>query len=276
MPTTPRVIVWDLGHTLFERSWLSQIKAIGFWDGFWFFCRHGMSSTEVMRSLMWDVLSLYNGHPLLVESQFLPHDPYGYPLPHLMIEWFIGAKTSEEVLKIVEDCVERFGGFRSSLEKRVVKKVFTWMFTPKAYAESWIPIRKAVDLLKLCADQKDTYGNPLFRFYILSNFDEQTYYYLSSDSDNDVVFENFKQNHIFISGQKHALKPEPRFFMSLLDSAGVDSKDAVLIDDQEENCEAARALGMHAFCVKDKDFERAKEGLQSLGMLPQNNKATEF
>lgn len=269
--TTPQVIVWDLGDTLFQRSWWSQIKAMGLWDGFWFFFRYGRSSSDVMRSLMWDVLNLYKA-PLLVEGKFIPRDPYGNPLPNLMIEWFIGTKTSQEVLAIVKDCIARYEGFKSPLEKRMIEKVFTWMFTPRAYAESWVPVREAVSLLKLFAGQKDAQGNPLFKFYILSNFDQETYYHLSSDSDNSVVFDNFKPEHIFISGQKRTLKPEPRFFFSLLESAGVSPKEVVLIDDQEENCAMARSLGMHAFCVKDGNFENVRRGIERIGMLPDAQK----
>ena len=42
------------------------------------------------------------------------------------------------------------------------------------------------------------------------------------------------------------LKPDPRIFQLVLDRLGVRAEEAVFVDDQPGNCDAAAALGLHA------------------------------
>jgi putative hydrolase of the HAD superfamily len=46
-------------------------------------------------------------------------------------------------------------------------------------------------------------------------------------------------------------KPEPEIYQLTLDRLGVDARAALLVDDVELNCDAARELGMRAVWFRD-------------------------
>jgi putative hydrolase of the HAD superfamily len=62
-------------------------------------------------------------------------------------------------------------------------------------------------------------------------------------------------------------KPEPEIYRLTLDALGVDAAAAVLIDDIEENCRAARELGMRAvwFQSTDQAIEETEVALREAG-----------
>ncbi len=51
---------------------------------------------------------------------------------------------------------------------------------------------------------------------------------------------------VYVSNLLGRAKPEPGFWLSILEAEGIEAKDAVFIDDMEENVRAAAALGMEA------------------------------
>ena len=67
-----------------------------------------------------------------------------------------------------------------------------------------------------------------------------------------------------ISGEEHIIKPEPEIFELLLSRMVISASEAVFIDDNPRNVEAARAVGMHA--VLFKDAGQAKDELRALGV----------
>jgi putative hydrolase of the HAD superfamily len=52
------------------------------------------------------------------------------------------------------------------------------------------------------------------------------------------------------SGFEGVRKPDPRIYEVTLDRLGVAPEATLFLDDTEVNCEAARALGMHAVCFR--------------------------
>ena len=61
---------------------------------------------------------------------------------------------------------------------------------------------------------------------------------------------------------RHLLKPDPAIYRYALDQAQVKPAEALLIDDQPENCAAARKLGMHA--LEFVDARRLEDDLEAL------------
>lgn len=61
---------------------------------------------------------------------------------------------------------------------------------------------------------------------------------------------------IYLSFQMHLVKPSKEIFQATLNCAGLLPGETMLIDDSPENCEAARALGMQAYCVKPNEVWR--------------------
>lgn len=59
-----------------------------------------------------------------------------------------------------------------------------------------------------------------------------------------------------------AVKPQPEIYYSALSKLGVESAEAIFVDDVERYCEGARAVGMKA--VLYNDFDDFKEKLESI------------
>jgi putative hydrolase of the HAD superfamily len=67
---------------------------------------------------------------------------------------------------------------------------------------------------------------------------------------NEYRLDNFKLRSLFdyfiCSGYVHEMKPATGIFETAIDVSGFPARTALLIDDKEENCAAARAAGMKA------------------------------
>jgi putative hydrolase of the HAD superfamily len=72
---------------------------------------------------------------------------------------------------------------------------------------------------------------------------------------NDYRIEKFELGRyfdVFLSSCYLGLrKPDPKLFELALDVLQRDAEEVAFIDDREGNCEAARALGIHAICYHD-------------------------
>lgn len=55
---------------------------------------------------------------------------------------------------------------------------------------------------------------------------------------------------VYLSYEMRMRKPEPEIFLSLLKSEGVEAGDCIFFDDLEENCDAARSVGIEAVLME--------------------------
>ena len=72
---------------------------------------------------------------------------------------------------------------------------------------------------------------------------------------------------IVISGEVGVTKPDPRIFEHLLERFGIEASDAVFVDDQAANVEAAARLGFNAILFTGSSALRGE--LVRLGLLPE-------
>lgn len=97
-----------------------------------------------------------------------------------------------------------------------------------------------------------------YKVYLLSNFGTN--------------FETLKESFRFypyvdggvISYEVKQIKPEPEIYQSLIKKYDIDPKEAVFLDDREDNLESAKELGFHT--IKVEKFEKAVEDLRELGV----------
>ena len=62
---------------------------------------------------------------------------------------------------------------------------------------------------------------------------------------------------VIFSGNEKFAKPDKEFFALACARLGVTSQEAIMIDDLQPNCDAAKSIGMQAICYKDfKQFQR--------------------
>jgi 2-haloacid dehalogenase len=70
---------------------------------------------------------------------------------------------------------------------------------------------------------------------------------------------------IVVSGHEGVIKPNPRIFAILLERYGIAPEEAVFIDDNPRNAEAATALGLHG--IHFRSPEQLQAELAALGLL---------
>jgi HAD superfamily hydrolase (TIGR01509 family) len=104
---------------------------------------------------------------------------------------------------------------------------------------------------QVCAESKVLYPQCLD---MLSELKRQGKYRIATLNNesrelNSYRLDAFKMRSLFdyfiCSGYVHEMKPMPGIYRSAIDISGFDAKTALFIDDKEENCEAAKAVGMN-------------------------------
>ncbi len=127
------------------------------------------------------------------------------------------------------------------------------MLWPQVCAESKVLHPECLDIL---AELKAT-GR--YRLATLNN---------ESRELNEYRLDAFKLRSLFdyfiCSGYVHEMKPMPGIFRSAIDISGFAAETALFIDDNEENCAAARALGMRT--IHFKSPEQLGEAMEGHGI----------
>lgn len=108
----------------------------------------------------------------------------------------------------------------------------------------------------ICAVKKAGYGS-----YILSNYSRRTY----GITREQLSFEKLMDGCLF-SWQVRQIKPEPEIYRTLLDRFSLNPGECVFIDDNRDNIDAARSLGIAGVLFQGK--EQADEELRRLGVRP--------
>lgn len=113
----------------------------------------------------------------------------------------------------------------------------------KDYAETWTKYLKSQG----------------YHLYILSNYCA----YILEHTRPMMSFLKYTEGEIF-SCEVNQLKPDEEIYQTLLTRWGLDPGECVFLDDREENCQAARRLGIQA--IQFQDFRQAAGELEKLGV----------
>ncbi len=98
---------------------------------------------------------------------------------------------------------------------------------------------------------------PHYKIGMLSNISRGTMEKFFSKKEREQLFDAAA-----LSSETGVIKPSPAAFVHICESLGVDTSEAIMIDDNAENCRGARLAGMHAI-----DYEglvHLKRSLQNL------------
>lgn len=106
--------------------------------------------------------------------------------------------------------------------------------------------------------------------YMLTIFKKYHFYLLSNAGIRHEVFKSqipalTLMDGMVVSYQLKVNKPDPYIYQYLIEKYHLDPKECVMIDDKEENIEAARNAGMHGF-VYHNNLEELKEYIYVLGV----------
>lgn len=263
-----KIIVWDLGHVLFETSRLSV--ALYAKTEFLNYMLHGNNPGNV-RKLLFDVLDAARVHE--PRNTTVP-DEKGNSISNVMCDFQAGTKTPAQLLEEMNQTIERMyaeGYFNHVCERDLIAKVVQTIFNPEAFAQTTRPISAGVALLQECIAQRDEQGNTVHEMMILSNWDPQSFEILKTLAHGKKVLDHFKPENMVVSGffgTKDMLKPSHTTFKYVLSlKKDIASSEFVFIDDQIRNVEAARACGMQAIQVVDGNYDDVRQELQRLGVL---------
>ena len=254
MLSYPAAIIFDLDGVLIKRSGFSTAWNIGL--------RHflGLYNPYKVHRRMFEFFNTIEPRK--------PYTPWAYNnnllLPQLLCDWLMGLKTNKEILEIVQKALEKKKKFFSKKKYyKLTKRISNFMFTPESFANSIRPIKKGVDLLKLCKQKNHN-------IYILSNWDAESFEQLCKKKWFKKILDLC--DGCVISGIVHMMKPDPRIFECLFETYDLDPDETltVYIDDNRENFLGAQILKkkqLFCFECQNKKFDSIKDKLQKLKII---------
>ena len=192
------------------------------------------STNGLIRTIFWDVggVILTNGWDLAQRTRVLKRlgaDLATYEEMHERANyyWERGLMTAEEF-------------FNQTVLRPNPRLPLTFdTLWPQVCAESKVLNPECLDILG------ELKQSGLFRLATLNN---------ESRELNEYRLDNFKLRTLFdyfiCSGYVHEMKPAMGIFESAIDISGFPARSALFIDDKQENCDAAAALGIKTICFE--------------------------
>lgn len=252
-----KVLIWDLGYTLFKPNKSVIIAHLGYMDCFGLYFKYGPRASRLMNETLFDLLQEKHkdSTPAHKNSNehacYIARDPSGRILPEMMVEWLEGNRSCNQMLHYALKKSASYKHYLNKAHERVTENTIHWMFNPVTFAASMEPLTSNIHILKKCSKVKDSKGKPKHSFYILSNFDAESFEVLYDTPSNKKVFKYFQPQTIYISGLLGDIKPRPSFFRYMLKNSNLNPKDCILFDDQKENLKTAQELGMKTILIKE-------------------------
>lgn len=164
------------------------------------------------------------------------YDEKGTQLPLLMSAWLQGHISPAEVLLLIENALKVHSNwFKCTAEKRIIHNTARLIFTPEIFAQSRKISPYGIAFIKRCKRE----GH---RVYGLSNWDAQSYALLKEQYPE--LFDLF--DGIVVSAEVKANKPHANIYQILLDRYNLKPQNCWFIDDQQENIDGAKKLGINA------------------------------
>ena len=112
---------------------------------------------------------------------------------------------------------------------------------------------KQIDGMQELLQELKTAG---YHIYGLSNWSAETFYQVRNDYPIFDLLEGF-----VLSGEEKCLKPEPQIYTILLDRYQIEPDTALFFDDNIDNVEGAKAVGIHGI-----QFVSAEQIRKELGL----------
>jgi len=237
-------IIFDLHGVLLGVDAKKAFGEVGFSNVYKYASACNISFSCVQHALTKKLYDILNAiQPIGNTDNIL--DPSGNRLPGLMCEWQKGLRSNKElnalVIRAINDHPEWFS---SAIEKQLVSQIATKMFTPAQLVSTIKILSDGIDLVKKYKQEGHT-------LIILSNWDPESFACLYEENPN--FFAPF--DAILISGNTHHAKPGKNAYQCLVNRKKKYGERIIVIDDQQENVDAACALGLEGVvCPFKSDF----------------------
>ena len=126
----------------------------------------------------------------------------------------------------------------------------------------YLPITPCIEILKECAQLRNTNNKPLHKLYVLSN--ASTFSLAALQNQFPDIFALFKGIHI--SSIVGLSKPDQGFFRYFLNAHKLDASECIFIDDALVNVEAGESIGITGILYIT--AQNLRQILQILDILP--------
>lgn len=228
-------IIFDLNGVLVETNKMAAFGSI--WKELFSFTATLHNPLRAKERLF----EILNRLKPLPDDAPLAQDGEGMIIPGLMQEWLSGSiSTGELKIIIARFFTEHPEIFKNSAEKHLILAIVNMMFTPERLVKTQTLNADGLAFAQYCKNQ----GHDL---YILSNWDAESFDLMRKRYPK--LFELF--DGIVISGTAGYIKPDTRIYEILLESYSINPHQAIFIDDQAPNIQAAQELGIHTIlCPK--------------------------
>lgn len=258
-------LIWDLSFTLIETSKIGLASEIGLGDCIFNF--FGGKSIDELRALTCQVLEKGSGKQTRKDPYL---DDSGKPMPNLMVDWFSGKQTPEEIAKKAKQHIHDWDkeiGFDSPREKRIIEKAIETVINPEILSKHTAVIQRGLKILEECVAKKDTSGKQKYRMMILGNWEKTAFNLFAKSKEGQKLMKYFKEEDIIISGTCGLMKPDKEIFEHLLKKHTLDPETCVFIDDQEANIKTANACNIKAIHLENYNYKKLRKELKRLKVL---------
>lgn len=181
------------------------------------------------------------------------HDENGIELPFLMNVWLRGDIQSSQIRFLIQEEIDTHPEwFLCAAERKMLHNLIAMIFTPSLFVQSRRISADGIKFIQRCKKE----GH---KVYGLSNWDPESYTVLKEKhSDFFNLFDG-----VVISGVIHSNKPNQIIYQALINQYNLIPDQCWFIDDQKENIESARKLGINAV-IYEKSFAHVAKNIKLL------------
>lgn len=244
-------VIFDLHGVLFNIPLFEQVKHLGMLP-----LQHAIfdiKNPAKIKTKFFDVLNQVKVDPDYLKD-IKEHDAQvmiGLKMPDIMYLWQANKMDGKTALKLTLDRIAELGKvpkyFSSNVEKQLIERAAHAAFDIDTRMLMWKPLQAGIDILKKVAAETDKAGKRKNRSFVLSNMDPEMLDRLQKAYPD--IFNLF--DGIVTSGETGFLKPDPRIYQVLIKKYDINTKDAVFLDDQQENVLASEKIGLPAILCQN-------------------------
>lgn len=235
-------ILLDNGGVVFNTDTLAAFKELGplhIARYAFILKKNPLHISEHIRKRFFDFLDLIiQTHNILVPTitNDLPRDEKNNTLPVIMHKWLDGTMPCKHIRALARRTIaQNPTWFIHDVEKKLIFNMIRMVFTPEILVKTRKLSPHALAFIKECKKQG-------LDVYMISNWDKESFPLLQKRYPE--LFSLF--DGIIISGDVMTVKPEEKIYQLILEKYNINPRTCFFFDDQKENINAARKLGINA------------------------------
>ena len=240
---TTKHIIFDLGGVMIHFPKIRPLFYIGIGNILWYTLIKRKNPTKILYHLL-DIAYKMVDEKEKTDIVFKDHVMFrNHPLTALTKEALLGHVTCNQLLKATKEALVKAQAKKliEPRERMILEKFADLIIDPKTGTQYLEISSSCVSLIRKLKEDKNN------KLYILSNWPADSFELLSH-LHND-VFNLFYG--MVISSHVHLIKPDKKIYEKLLVKYNLDPRCCYFVDDQQENLDAAKDVGIHGVLWKN-------------------------